>query len=916
MDPGLLSGQSSPLGSTTQLSQWSLPFEEVGLADVPIVGGKAANLGEMVRAGLPVPPGFCVTAAAYRGFIAESDSHARIGLLLDGLDTADTAAIENATSEIRRMLTEQALPADIGAEIVARYKALAIKLGGSGGPAPLVAVRSSATAEDLPDASFAGQQDTYLNVSGDQSLLEHVKRCWASLWTTRAVTYRQKQGYDHGQVALAVVVQAMVPADVAGVLFTADPLTSDRQVMVVNASWGLGEAIVAGLVTPDTWSIRKGTLQVISRQIGQKEVQVTRAANGQTVEGPVPPALRDRASLTDHQLAELSALGAQVEAHYQAPMDIEWALTNGRFYMLQARPITTLSAQVAYPAGDYNRTMFLEIFPDPLSPAFTSVIEPLFAGMLDFTFRSLGFRPPAEVPAVRVFHNQPYFNQRYIEAAFAPLRPSTRQVFVSRFVNPFGHHGRGAPFELSLPFLRMAWRLLKLMRSLHVLLPREVGRYRETIAELHELDLASLDDAQLLERVERLVFTASSRLLNYDFLLIALVGVTYQALGRLLGPYFGHESEDIQARLVSGVTGNVTMETNIRLWDLSMLARRSSVVRRELEHGDDGDLRERLAQTDDGRDFLRELDRFLAEYGHREVRMDILYPTWSEDPAPVLFFIRGYLDVDQSASPHRQQERLIAEREELAERVRLRLRRDVRGRLLWPIFAWVLRHTQANTRQRDTMHFELTRLFPPFRRFLLELGRRWTERDLIERPEDVFFLTLGEMKALIEKDGSMADEVAQRQAELESNRKRMPPPIIRDGRELWSEEPAVDASDDGLRGVAGSPGLVRGVVRVVRDPDEFGKLGRGEILVAPLTNPVWTPLFAIAGGLITEVGGILSHGAIVAREYGIPAVMAVPGATARLADGQLVEVDGSSGTVRLLASEATFGAPEPAREQA
>jgi rifampicin phosphotransferase len=896
--------------------QWSLPFEEVGLADVPFVGGKAANLGEMVRAGLPVPPGFCVTAAAYRRFIAESDSHARIGMLLDGLATADTAAVENTTGEIRRMLTEEALPADIGEEIVARYKELAIKLGGSGGPAPLVAVRSSATAEDLPDASFAGQQDTYLNVSGDKSVLEHVKRCWASLWTARAVTYRQKQGYDHGQVALAVVVQAMVPADVAGVLFTADPLTSDRQVMVINASWGLGEAIVAGLVTPDTWSVRKGTHHVVSRQIGQKGVQVTRAANGQTVEGPVPPELRDRASLADDHLTELAALGARVEDHYQAPMDIEWALTNGRFYMLQARPITTLAAEVSYPAGDYNRTMFLEIFPDPLSPAFTSVIEPLFAGMLDFTFRALGFRPSQGFPAVGIFHNQPYFNQLYIEAALAPLRPSTRRVFVQRIVNPFGDHGHGAPFELSWPFLRMAWRLLRLMRSLHELLPREVQRYRASINELDGLALERLTEAELLERIERLIFTSSSRLLNYDFLLIALVGVTYQALGRLIERYFGSESEDIRARLVSGVTGNVTMEANIRLWDLAMLARRSSVVRRELEHGDDGDLRERLAQTDDGRDFLRELDRFLAEYGHREIRMDILYPTWIEDPAPVLFFIRGYLNVDESASPHRQQERLIAEREELAERVRLRLRRDLRGRLLWPVFAWVLRHTQANTRQRDTMHFELTRLFPPFRRLLLELGRRWSERDLIGRREDVFFLTLGEMKALIEKGGSMADEVTQRQIELESNRERTPPPIIRDGRELWSEEPAVDASDDGLRGVAGSPGIARGVVRVVRDPDEFGKLGRGEILVAPLTNPVWTPLFAIAGGLITEVGGILSHGAIVAREYGIPAVMAVPGATTWLVDGQLVEVDGSSGAVRLLASEATFGAPEPAREQA
>jgi phosphoenolpyruvate synthase len=350
--------------------------------DVALVGGKAANLGEMTRAGLPVPPGFCVTAEAYRAFVGASGAGETISTLLAGLDPGDAIAVDAATAAIRQLLTAGPVPDEIAAEIAASYATLAGEMGGEQ-PLP-VAVRSSATAEDLPDASFAGQQDTYLNVRGEDALLEHVRRCWASLWTARAVTYRAKQGYDHERVALAVVVQAIVAADVAGVLFTADPLTSDLQTTVINASYGLGEAIVSGTVTPDTWHVDKDTRAIRRREIGHKERQVVRLSDGGTDETDVPPHLSDAPSLSDEQVAELAGVGARIEAHYAQPMDVEWAYSGGRAYMLQARPITTLREALAEDGavepGDYNRTMFIEIFPDPLSPAFVSVVEPLFTG--------------------------------------------------------------------------------------------------------------------------------------------------------------------------------------------------------------------------------------------------------------------------------------------------------------------------------------------------------------------------------------------------------------------------------------------------------------------------------------------------------------------------------------------------------
>jgi pyruvate,water dikinase len=313
-----------------------------------------------------------------------------------------------------------------------------------------------------------------------------------------------------------------------------------------------------------------------------------------------------------------------------------------------------------------------------------------------------------------------------------------------------------------------------------------------------------------------------------------------------------------------------------------------------------------LERTPEGRTFLDELERFLSEYGHREIRMDILYPTWGEDPAPVLSFVRGYLDTGEAHSPHRQQARLFKERQELMDVVRSRLVQDLRGRfLIWPAFRWALKHTQIHTRERDTMHFELTRLFPPFRRLLLELGRRWKERGLIAEREDVFFLGLDELADVARSPRPMRDLVAERRAEFEANKGRLWPDIIRGDQELLAEgrEP-VQVSAGQLAGLGASPGVATGVARVIRAPEEFAKLKNGDILVAPLTNPVWTPLFAIAAGVVTEVGGMLSHGAIVAREYGIPAVMGIPGATKLVHEGKMVRVDGNKGVVSLELEEA------------
>ena len=878
-------------------------FNEIGLSESALVGGKGANLGELTQSGLPVPPGFCITSAAYQNFLISTGLHRSIATLLATIDSADRVDVVDKTAQIRGLIYAQPLPPAIVDEVVGCYH----KLQESGIVQPQeevpLAVRSSATAEDQANASFAGQLDTYLNIRGIPALLEHIKRCWASLWTERVVAYIANQGLDHLSVSMAVVVQSMISSEVSGVLFTANPVTGGNDEVVINASWGLGEAIVSGLVTPDTIQARKSDGQVIQRQTGVKDLRLAYAPGGGTEELPVREDLRSSPALSDRQVKELVALGNRIEAYYGKPQDIEWAYYQGQWYLLQSRPITTLGSQSArqYVSGDFNRTMFIEIFPDSLSPIFLSIVKPLFKGMLDFTFLSLGFQRPKDIQAIGEFYNQPYFNRDYIAAAFQPLSPAIREPLIAQVVNPFGSHEEFATFELSWPFFSMAARILRFMIIFPKQLPEMLTRYQDEISRAESFPYEAASEAEITALIRRIPFEYANRLLNNDFLMIAVIGRSYRLLGSFLKRYYGKDADVIVAKLISGVTGNVTMETNKRLWDLAQIAKSVPSVGDILQEHDPQRVRMDMQKSSEGRNFLHALDQFLGEFGHREVRMDILYPTWGDDPEPILSFIRSYLDADEAQSPYRQQERLTRERQQMTDTVMKEVKKGLLGRLvIAPLFKRVLLQTQIHTRERDTMHFEMTRLFPPIRRLLLELGSRWTNNGLLDQDDDIFFLSLDEIEEMTRNPHPMREVIHSRRDVFTQNIHHAAPNIIRNGEEIYSGEVAIGENEAvSLQGVAGSPGKVSGIAHIIHGPEQFGELKKGEILVAPITNPVWTPLFAIAGGIITEVGGILSHGAIVAREYGIPAVMSVPGATQRIQGGQQVTVDGNTGVIYL-----------------
>ncbi len=874
-------------------------FNEVGKSELALVGGKGANLGELTQAGLPVPPGFCVTSAGYQDFIRLKRIDQLINNALAAIRLDDLEDVQRKSALIQSSILSSSIPPRIIDEISTGYYKL---IDQTSRDVPL-AVRSSATAEDQANASFAGQLETYLNIHGVPALLDHIKLCWASLWAARVVAYIANQGLDHHSASMSVVVQAMVPSEVSGVLFTVNPVTGKRDEAVINASWGLGEAIVSGVVSPDTITARKSDGEMIDRQTGLKEIMIAYASDGGTEELPVPEEKRTKPALSELQVKRLTELGNRIEAYYGEPQDIEWAYYDGNLYLLQSRPITTLTqkGKRQYPQGDFNRTMFIEIFPEPLSPVFLSVVESLFKDMLDFTFQALGFEPPDDIQAIGGFHCQPYFNRDYIAAAFQPLTPAVREPLISQIVNPFGSDQETANFELSLPFLRMATRMLRFMVRFPRQLPGVLATYRAEINRAEEFPYQMATDAEICEQIYRLPFEYANKLLNNDFLMIAVIGRSYRLLGALLKRFYQAETDEVVAKLISGVTGNVTMETNKRLWDLAQIARSKPTVSAILRSNGSIQARELLKNTGEGREFIQAMDRFLDEFGHREVHMDILYPTWCEDPEPVYSFIRSYLDADESQSPYQQQERLIQEREQLTRSVMKVVERGIAGRLvLAPLFNWILRQTQIHTRERDTMHFEMTRLFPPIRCLMLELGKRWQARGLLNKHEDIFYLKIDEMMEMSKSPLPAQDKILTRQEAFWVAQQEACPNMIRDGEEIFSAETESEKIGvAGLQGVAGSPGKVTGVSRVIQGPSDFTKLQKGEILVAPITNPVWTPLFAVASAVITEVGGILSHGAIVAREYGIPAVMSVSGATRLLQDGQRITVDGNKGWVYL-----------------
>jgi phosphohistidine swiveling domain-containing protein len=848
-----------------------------------LVGGKAANLAELRAAGFDVPAGFCVATDAYR-------RAADAAGLDEVLGRAEDAALAAAA---RKALLAVPIPKDVEAAVAEAYAQLGDRVP--------VAVRSSATAEDLPSASFAGQQDTYLNVVGAEAVLDAVRRCWASLWTDRAVSYRASAGIDGYGVALAVVVQRMVDARVAGVLFTADPVSGRRTRTVIDASPGLGEAVVSGAVNPDHVVVEGST---VDYRPGDKAVAV-RALPGGGTEQVAGSARRGERALTDAEVRALVALGRRVEAYYGAPQDIEWVIdTAGAVRLTQSRPITTLHP-LPEPTGPGLRAYLCVSLAQGLTRPITPMGVAAFR-VLGATGSRLGFGIPADelagpsalaVAGGRVFVDVTPVLRHAVGRRIVPrildVMEARSAVVLRRLRDEpaFAVRTR-SPWSFARRVLRVLVRYRVPLQIGQALVAPAAARRR--VARAGDGLTAGLPPATTgLERHDR-----ARALLGRVFPVLPTVapvaGAGFLALGlarALAGP-------EIDARtthdLLRSLPHNVTTEMDLELWQIAVRLR-----------ADDASVTRLRAGSGPLPAVLRgELDRFLRRHGHRAVaEIDIGVPRWRDDPSYVLGVLAGYLrlattDADRESTPDAMFARGAAAAERAVADVVARVRRRSRPRAL--VVGWALRRTRELAGLRETHKDHLVRLIAAARTDLVDVGGELAGRGLLAEADDVFFLDLAEARsALLGADHR--DVVAQRREDhaRELRRRHVPRVLLSDGTE--PEALAAPAAGDGaLVGTPASAGEVTGLARVVLDPAD-AHLEPGEILVVPSTDPGWTPLFLTAGGLVMEMGGANSHGAVVAREYGIPAVVGVPDATGAIITGQRITVDGAAGSVRLTA---------------
>ena len=857
-------------------------------ATLPVAGGKGASLARLAAADLPVPDGFHVTTEAYRRLVDENELQPRILAALEPADPERPATLEAASQAIRELFSRAEMPPAIAGAVARAYAGLA-------GERPTVAVRSSATAEDLPGLSFAGQQETYLNVRGVEAVLGAVKRCWASLWTARAIGYRARHDIDQGEVRLAVVVQLLVPAEAAGVTFTANPVTGRRDQATVSAAWGLGEAVVGGLVTPDTITVDKATGAVLTRETADKHV-MTVQVDGGTEERPVPAELRDAPVLDDEQAAELVRLGVQIETLYGMPVDIEWALADGVFAIVQARPITALPEPepetepptewpMPDPKGHYMRASIVDLMPDPLSPLFATMGLSTISRGIGLMSKDL-FNLPEDT-----FSNLLLTINGY---AYEQVSFSCRQwlLMLTRMVPAFPRMLRqGVPY----------WR--------DVAHPR----YAETTARWRGKSLPDLSPTELLAGARELLGAFAQHL---GALMASTMGPSAGSetlFTRVYEKMVRQEGDPAAPAFVMGYE-SIPIKGEKALFDLGQWCREQEPLATYLTNTPTEQL---LAQLDraeapadvpagDWREWQGRFRGYLERYGYSIYDMDFAKPLPMDEPGPILEMLKLFI-TGRGTSPHERQRASAERREEAVRAVRARLK----GFKRWA-FEKTLKWAQSLAPLREDGIAEVGLGYPVLRRMLRELGRRFAEGGAIQQADDVFWLEAAEVETLVEalERGEIVEDmsgsVRERKVAWKARKRVTPPPQLPMGKkymgfDVESMLAGGEGSAEGntIQGTATSAGRVTGPACVLHGPEDFDQMAPGDILVAGITTPAWTPLFAMAAGVVTDVGGPMSHGSIVAREYGIPAVMGTGVATRRIRSGQVITVDGGEGIVVL-----------------
>ncbi len=863
-----------------------LGLQEIDETQVAIVGGKAAQLGELSKVeGVRVPAGFCVTTDAFRRVTAGVPALDQRLERLSHLDPDDQAAIRTLSAETRRTIEEIAVPGDLAAAITSALVQL--------GEQAACAVRSSATAEDLPASSLAGQQDTYLNIAGPAAILQHITRCWASLFTERAVTYRIRNGIDHRKVRMAVVVQRMVFPDASGILFTADPVTSNRKIASVEASFGLGEALVSGLVNPDVFKVRDG--RIVARAVGAKQIAIEPLPAGGTRQVALDPERQRQPALSDAQVLRLVELGRRIEAHFGRPQDIEWCLVEDGFQVVQSRPITTLFPIPA--AADRENHVYISVGHNQMM---TDAMKPLGLSVWQLT----AARPMYEAGG-RLFVDvtrelaSPGKRAALLETAGRsdPLVRDALETVLERgdFVPPVPDEGPGtAPAAGAAAAGAPAP-----IETDPAIVTELIGRTQDSIAALKR-DIRTKSGPELfdfiladIQELRRILFDRR----GHQVLMSAMEAAWW--LNDQLLEWLGERNA--ADTLTQSVPNNVTSEMGLALLDVADAIRPHPEVVAFLETVEDEAFLDEMVELPGGEEARNAIEGYLDRYGMRCVgEIDITRPRWSERPTTLVPIILSNVRNFEPGAGERRFEQ--GRREALDKEAELlqRLRALPDGDLKAEEVKRMIDRVRTFIGYREYPKYGMISRYFVYKQALLREAERLVKAHVLGEVEDVYYLTFQELHDTVRTNQVDGRLIRRRKDAFRSYQALTPPRVLTsEGEAIAGAYRRDDHPDGALAGLAVSAGTVEGRARVVLDMAD-ANLERGDILVTAYTDPSWTPLFVTINGLVTEVGGTLTHGAVIAREYGLPAVVGVAGATRLIRDGQRIRVDGTNGYVEIL----------------
>jgi rifampicin phosphotransferase len=863
------------------MARYVLDLQDIDRTQLAVAGGKGAHLGELSRIeGIRVPKGFCVTTDAFQRIMASAPSIDDRVDELSRLEPNDREAIRELSAEIRRLIEAIVIPGDLAAAITRSLSQL--------GQHAACAVRSSATAEDLPTASFAGQQDTYLNIMGTEAILEHVSRCWASLFTERAVTYRLRNGVDHRKVHMAVVVQRMVFPDAAGILFTADPVSGNRKVSSVDASFGLGEALVSGLVNADTYKVRDGG--IIGKSIATKRLAIHAAPAGGTHERRIEPARQQSPALTDAQVVRLAQIGRRIEAHFGRPQDIEWCLAGDDFQIVQSRPITTLFPIPA--TSDDENHVYVSVGHQQMM---TDPMKPLGLSVWQLTTP----RPMAEAGG-----------RLFVDVTRILASPASRAGLLNTL-------GKSDPlirdaletvldrgdFIPSLPDEGPAWTPpgggSAAIETDPGIVAELIAHSEASIAALKR-DIRTKSGSALLDFILADIQERKRPQFDPQSMQVVMAGMEAAWwLNERLQAWLGEKNA--ADTLTQSVSHNVTSEMGLALLDVADVIRPHPDVVAFLEHVEDNGFLDELPRLAGGREAQDAIRAWLDKYGMRCAgEIDITRPRWSERPTTLVPLILGNVRSFEPGAAERrfEQGRQEAWKKEQELLERLRALPDGEGKA--EETRRMIDRVRTFAGYREYPKYAMVSRYFVYKQALLEEAGRLVQAGVLREREDIFYLRFQELQDVVRTNHVDDELIRRRKDELRSYQSLTPPRVLTsDGEAVAGSYRRDDLPAGALVGLPVSAGTVEGRARVILDMAE-ADLEPGDILVTAYTDPSWTPLFVAIKGLVTEVGGLMTHGAVIAREYGLPAVVGVEHATRLIRDGQRIRVNGTDGYVGIL----------------